>query len=96
MGAETIAEVLNQLIDPLSYKTMAVGILVFLGAVFAASSAIGRIWGQKHPAVHSSPLSEAHQPYEHVYTSRQYIKSGKNRHTGRIKDAVSSSEELSD
>ncbi len=78
VGAETIAEVLNQLVDPLSYKTMFFGALLFIGSLFAASSAIGKIWGAKLASPsHSYPPPppariQVNRPESTVVSRRNY------------------------
>ncbi|KAJ3030429.1 hypothetical protein HDV00_008881, partial [Rhizophlyctis rosea] len=46
VGAETIAEILNKLVEPLSYKTMAVGTVLIFGTVLLSSTAFGMIKGR--------------------------------------------------
>ncbi|KAJ3179116.1 hypothetical protein HDU87_003072 [Geranomyces variabilis] len=43
VGAETLAEILNKLVEPLSYKTMLFGTCLLVGAVVLSSSALSLV-----------------------------------------------------
>ncbi|KAJ3293385.1 hypothetical protein HK104_004514 [Borealophlyctis nickersoniae] len=43
VGAETLAEILNNLIEPLSYKTMAFGTILLFGSIFLMTTALGSV-----------------------------------------------------
>ncbi|KAJ3033139.1 hypothetical protein HK097_004963, partial [Rhizophlyctis rosea] len=46
VGAETLAEILNKLVEPLSYKTMAFGTVLLFGTILLSSTAFGMIKGR--------------------------------------------------
>ncbi|KAJ3039045.1 hypothetical protein HDV00_012672 [Rhizophlyctis rosea] len=46
VGAETLAEILNKLVEPLSYKTMAFGTVLIFGTLLLSSTAFGMIKGR--------------------------------------------------
>ncbi|KAJ3084257.1 hypothetical protein HK102_000721 [Quaeritorhiza haematococci] len=48
VGAETLAEILNKLIDPLSYKTMIFGSILLFGSLFLTTTAVQLIRGRSH------------------------------------------------
>lgn len=51
VGAETLAEILNKLIEPLSYKTMAFGTVLLFGTLFLSSAAFGLVKGRAGDAM---------------------------------------------
>ncbi|KAL2913867.1 hypothetical protein HK105_206601 [Polyrhizophydium stewartii] len=57
VGAETLAEILNKLIDPLSYKTMIFGSLTLFGTLMLTSSALGFL---RRRGAHSEPAAVHH------------------------------------
>ena len=44
VGAETLAEILNKLVDPLSYKTMAFGVILILFSFLLTSMAMNMLF----------------------------------------------------
>ncbi|KAI8909238.1 Di-sulfide bridge nucleocytoplasmic transport domain-containing protein [Entophlyctis helioformis] len=54
VGAETLAEILNKLVEPLSYKTMIFGTLTLFGTLMLTSSALSFLRARPSPSAHGT------------------------------------------
>ncbi|KAI8824817.1 Di-sulfide bridge nucleocytoplasmic transport domain-containing protein [Fimicolochytrium jonesii] len=71
VGAETLAEILNKLVEPLSYKTMVFGTILLFGTLLLTSSALtlvkSRASSVPHMPAHPQPYSQVqHHPYPYI------------------------------
>lgn len=60
IGAETVAEILNKLIEPLSYKTMIFGILMCMLTMFWISASAAFLRGRSTSANYSRRSRQIH------------------------------------
>ncbi|KAI8806485.1 Di-sulfide bridge nucleocytoplasmic transport domain-containing protein [Cladochytrium replicatum] len=56
VGAETIAEILNKLVDPLSYKTMIFGSVLLFGTLISTSNLLALVFGRSESHHGNTPL----------------------------------------
>ncbi|KAH6573868.1 hypothetical protein BASA50_004884 [Batrachochytrium salamandrivorans] len=67
VGAETLAEILNKLVDPLSYKTMIFGALTLFGTLLFTSSAFSFV-RRRSADPSATEIHHHHHPIQHQYT----------------------------
>ncbi|KAJ3187289.1 hypothetical protein HDU85_006576 [Gaertneriomyces sp. JEL0708] len=62
VGAETLAEILNKLVEPLSYKTMAFGTILLFGTLVLTSTAFNIVKSRTSAANSNVPSYHHHPP----------------------------------
>ncbi|KAI8804139.1 Di-sulfide bridge nucleocytoplasmic transport domain-containing protein [Cladochytrium replicatum] len=66
VGAETIAEILNKLVDPLSYKTMIFGSVLLFGTLISTSNLLALVFGRSKSHHESTPAPPSKQQQHHA------------------------------
>ncbi|TPX57595.1 hypothetical protein PhCBS80983_g03721 [Powellomyces hirtus] len=80
VGAETLAEILNKLVEPLSYKTMAFGTVLLFGTLILTSSAFNLVKSRAATTANMASMSGFHPHAYHYMAPASPIPSPQSHH----------------